>query len=159
MRTEKPRLYQIMKQKNEKSVSGSEMAGGKTDSEIHQAEHKAGSVGEGRRCCRAAVSTWFAPRFTVVSLRQLWATRLAAPLLLQTISVPQPDEVSLRWAAPYLQEWAFGVQFCMVLSLLCCEQRTPNSNKEFLQGESRRGAAEWCPEQTANPSVQHLNFR
>lgn len=71
-----------------------------------------------------------------------------------TISVPQSDEVTLRWAASYLQEWALGV-----LSLLCCEQRTPNSSQEFLQGESRHGAAEWRPVQTANPSVQHLNCR
>lgn len=76
-----------------------------------------------------------------------------------TISVPQPDEVTLRWAASYLWEWAFGVQLCVVLSLLCCEQRTPNSSQEFLQGESRRGAAEWRPVQTANPSVQHFNCR
>lgn len=71
-----------------------------------------------------------------------------------TIYVPQSDEVTLRWAASYLQEWAFGV-----LSLLCCEQHTPNSSQEFLQGESRHGAAEWRPVQTANPSVQHLNCR
>lgn len=32
-----------------------------------------------------------------------------------TISVPQPDEVTLRWAASYLQEWALGCS-----SVWCC---------------------------------------
>lgn len=42
-------------------------------------------LAKGWECSEGRRSKWFAPRFTAVSLRQLWATRLAAPLLHQTL--------------------------------------------------------------------------